>query len=395
MHENAHNLPEVLSAIHTALDNGDIPKAELDAYVRSRRANLAAKRGVSESQINLGTREHLRMEFACDMAGAYASEAFAGKGVWSEYGISSDTAPLIMRAIDNALSRGSISETDAETVNRQYRTMLDAGEALSAQSARYSENAAGASNIYDYSKSFGEQVDDWLAGKIPRVDTLLIGGTPHLYQQIGLSALPMTIDQTHIDYMVNGTKNADHHLGVGLIKQLPTPLQNPVAIIESATRPDDSVMAIVKGEVNGKQLVAAIRIGGNGVQNGAIIDSNHIVSTQGRQNAVTKLLADAIAKEASGIAGIYYWNKEEALPLTVHAGVQFPSRHINDGLLYSIFDAASPVNRKYMDQTQTQQFQRWFDESKVVSKDGTPKVVYRSADGQFTGLKNGDALYLS
>ena len=235
------------------------------------------------------------------------------------------------------------------------------------------EGGSAPGRIYDYSKPFAEQVDDWMAGRTPQYDTLLIGRTPLLYRQIGLSDVPMTIDQTHLDYMINGTKNADHHLGVALVRQLPELLEHPVAVIESATRPDDSVMAIVKGKVNGRQLVAAVRIGGNGVQNGAQIDSNHIVSAQGRGNAITKLLNDALQKELRGEVGVYYWNKNEALPLIVDSGVQFPGRLINDGLIHSIFDAASPVNRNYLEQTETRQFKRWFGRSSVVQTDGTPR----------------------
>ncbi len=257
---------------------------------------------------------------------------------------------------------------------------------FSRKAGERTESAPG--RIYDYSKPFAEQVDDWMAGQTPQYDTLLIGRTPLLYRQIGLSDVPMTIDQTHLDYMVNGTKNEDHHLGVALVRQLPELLEHPVAVIESATRQDDSVLAIVKGKVNGKQMVAAVRIGGNGVQNGAQIDSNHIVSAQGRGNAVTKLLNDALQKELRGEVGVYYWNKEEALPLTVRAGVQFPGGRINDGLIHSIFDAASPVNRNYLEQTETQQFKRWFGRSGVVQADGTPRAgdsVMAIARGKVNG----------
>ena len=260
------------------------------------------------------------------------------------------------------------------------------------------ESAPG--RIYDYSKPFAEQVDDWMAGRIPQYDTLLIGRTPLLYRQIGLSDVPMTIDQTHLDYMVNGTKNEDHHLGVALVKQLPELLEHPVAVIESATRLGDSVMAIVRGKVNGKQLMAAVRIGGNGVQNGAQIDSNHIVSAQGRGNAVTKLLNDALQKELRGEVGVYYWNKNEALPLIVDSGVQFPGRLINDDLIHSIFDAASPVNRNYLEQTETRQFKRWFGRSSVVQADGTPRAVRQGVDATVevldgkTALQDGEAVYV-
>ena len=199
---------------------------------------------------------------------------------------------------------------------------------------------------YDYSRSFAQQIDDYVAGKFPERDTFVLGKTPDIFQKVGLSALPMTMDQVHVDYALNGTKDADHLMGADLLKKLPSLLEKPVAIIESATHPDNSVVAIVKGEVNGKQVTAAVRVGGRGRQNGVDIDSNHVASVQGRNNAITKLLADAVRKELNGETGIYYWNKNEALPLTVGSGLQLPGSHISDGLIHSIFDAGSPVNRK-------------------------------------------------
>lgn len=201
-------------------------------------------------------------------------------------------------------------------------------------------------DYFRYFRYFAQQIDDYVAGKFPERDTFVLGKTPDIYQKVGLSALPLTMDQVHVDYALNGTKNADHLMGVDLLKKLPSLLEKPVAIIESATHPNNSVMAIVKGEVNGKQVTAAVRVGGKGKQNGLDIDSNHVVSVQGRNNAITKLLADAVRKELNGETGIYYWNKNEALPLTVGSGLQLPGGHISDGLIHSIFDAGSPVNRK-------------------------------------------------
>ncbi len=239
-------------------------------------------------------------------------------------------------------------------------------------------------DYYDYSRSFAQQIDDYVAGKFPRNDTFVLGKTPDIFQKVGLSALPMTMDQVHVDYALNGTKNADHQLGADLLKNLPSLLEKPVAIIESATHPNNSVMAIVKGEVNGKQVTAAVRVGGMGILNKETIDSNHVVSVQGRQNAVSKLLVQAIEKENAGETGVYYINKTEAQDLCARSGLQLPGSAAQDGLIHSIFDAGSPVNRKYMEQTETRQFKRWFGDwqndpahaSKVVNEDGTPKVMY-------------------
>ena len=50
--------------------------------------------------------------------------------------------------------------------------------------------------------------------------------------------------------------------------------------------------------------MAAVRVGGTGRQNGAVIDSNHVVSPHGKGNAITKLLSDALKKENAGKTGV-------------------------------------------------------------------------------------------
>ena len=201
-------------------------------------------------------------------------------------------------------------------------------------------------DFFRYFRYFAQQIDDYAAGKFPERGTFVLGKTPDIFQKVGLSALPLTMDQVHVDYALNGTKDADHLMGADLLKELPSLLEKPVAIIESATHPGNSVVAIVKGEVNGNQLMAAVRVGGRGIQNGATIDSNHVVSPHGKGNAITKLLLDALKKENAGETGVYYINKTEAQDLCARAGVQFPGSAAQDGLIHSIFDAGSPVNRK-------------------------------------------------
>ena len=47
-------------------------------------------------------------------------------------------------------------------------------------------------------------------------------------------------------------------------------------------------------------------VDGYGVENGIVIDSNAVTSIHGRDNAVSKLLAEAISVEQSGRIGVYY-----------------------------------------------------------------------------------------
>ena len=236
---------------------------------------------------------------------------------------------------------------------------------------------------YDYSKPFAEQVEDWKNGKIPKGDALLVGRTPEILRQIGLSDVPMTFDQKHTDYAVNGTK-ADHQMSMEMIKQLPELLKNPIAIIGSETRASDSLVAIIEATINGKPVIAPITIQTTSEVNGIQIDANHLASAYGKKNAV-RLLENAIKKENADSVGVYYLDKNRASNLISDPRVQFPSVSEKTGLIHSIFDAGSPVKRKYLEQTETRQFKRWFKDSKVVDENGAPLTMYHG-----TRAENGD-----
>ncbi len=247
-------------------------------------------------------------------------------------------------------------------------------------------------NVYDYSKPFAQQIDDYKSGKIPNRDTLLVGGTPDVYQSIGLNALPMTINTTHIDYALNGTKDADHHLGETILKQLPESIKEPIAVFVSQTKGNSSVVALLNFEVNGKQTVAPIVIDGFGVQNSLVIDSNAITSIYGKGSAINQLY-QAAQDEANGKFSLLYVNKKEADSLLHRAGHQLSGSLIpRDGFYHSIRENDSPVKSRFNDVTETQQFKRWFGDwqkhpntaSKVVDKNGKPLVMYHGSNIEFT-----------
>ena len=243
---------------------------------------------------------------------------------------------------------------------------------------------------YDYSKTFAQQIDDYKAGKFPRNDTLVVCGTPEVFQKIGLNALPMTYTQGHLR---DALANVDgDHLGEALLKKLPAAMQDPLAIINSATRPG-RLVAIVEIQGQTRNTIAAVEIDGSGIMHGNIIDANAITSVYNKDNAIRKLLKNAVISEFAGKNSIYYWQKNKAIQRLNGIGVQFPgSSSIADGYIHSIRDAGSFVNTKFENVTQTQQFKRWFGDpqknpkraSKVVNADGTPKIVYHQTENTFT-----------
>ena len=160
--------------------------------------------------------------------------------------------------------------------------LMDAGKAAKEERRQYALDLEQDGH-YDYSKSFAEQVEDWQNGKFPKNDALLVGRTPEVFRRIGLNDLPMTMNQTHVDYAVNGTKE-DHQMSLVMLEHLPELLEHPVAIIESATRPNDSIVAIVVGTINGKNVIAPITIQTTSKANDVQIDANHLASVHGRGN---------------------------------------------------------------------------------------------------------------
>jgi len=265
---------------------------------------------------------------------------------------------------------------------------------------------SAADSHYDYSKPFAEQVDDWIAGKIPKRDTLVLGGTPEVLKNIGFSALPLTINQTHVDYAINNTKDADHFLEKDVLKKLPALIENPIAVIRSETHPDSSVVVIVGEIVNGKQMIAAVAVDGFGHVNYERIDSNAVTTVFGKDNALYKL-QNALQNHSEKSTEVYYWNKKIASALLKGARLQLPGRLPQGGYIGSIRSAASKVNTRIDRQTDTLQFKRWFGNSKTVNKDGKPMVMYHYSDaedidiydmsriGSNQGTSLGDGIYMS
>lgn len=256
--------------------------------------------------------------------------------------------------------------------------------------------SASKAEKYDFTKPFAEQVDDWKAGKIGKNDTLVVGPTPEVFQKVGFNALPVTINQTHVDYALNGTKNEEHHIGESMLKQLPRAMKSPVAIIESETQRGTSVVALLPFIKDEKTVIIPVYVDGYGRQNSVVIDSNAVTSIYGRKNAVTGMLTNAIEKSNNGETTLFYVDKVKAAALYQVARVTMPKMPDTDnGFVASIRDEGSTVKPKLKNVTQSQQFKRWFGDwqnhpesaSKVVNADGTPKVVYHGTserNGSFT-----------
>ena len=259
---------------------------------------------------------------------------------------------------------------------------------------------------YDYTKSFAEQVDDWMNGKFPDIDTLLVGRTPEVLRSIGIPSLPVTIAQRNLkdnllgQYRGTPDEIADHLITPEEMKKLPEKIADPVAIIVDRRQvrgkwviQESTIDILVEMEINGKQALVPIRLNGNARQNGTLIDANVVTSVHGNKDTVDRL-DYALKNDSDENVMVFYVNKKKTTAVLRKAGYTITGvPNISDGFNHSIHDSGSPVKLRINSQTETRQFKHWFKGSKVVDKEGNPLIVYHGTPYMFTAFDTSNGRY--
>ena len=249
-------------------------------------------------------------------------------------------------------------------------------------------------------------VDDVLNGNYPSSDSVVMGYTPLLFRKLGMPSLPFVIGPGHI-YSIAKTraeavadghtdKRNYHGLGDKAVKNLYQKIQDPVMVIvpkdvdpkASPLRSTHSVVAIVDIGSAENHLLVPVEITAERTVDGSRMDVKVLSSAYERD--VYNLVEEAIARENNGEIGVYY-AKKEAIDL-IGDGLQLPLR-LQDAMtsngIVRPFD--EKVNMNVQTPTQSRQFRNWFGDwlnhpqkaSKIVNKDGSPKIVYHGTDRDF------------
>ena len=266
---------------------------------------------------------------------------------------------------------------------------------------------------YDYTKSFGQQLEDFKNGSFPEMDSLLLGGTPKVLQKIGFPQIPMVIDKRHVAAALNGNYKGtqqeilDHCFTLEEFAMLPQKIADPIAIIQDKrTGKKDASSSVVDVIVemtakSGKQVLCAVQVGSSGRISGIRMDTNKVATVHGNTDAVARII-DAIRENEKGNIAVYYMNNKKTTNVIQRAGNPIPSGlNSIDGFVHSISEDASVVKSRIKKATETQQFKRWFGDwqnnpahaSKVVNADGTPKVVYHGTNAEFTVFRSSNGTY--
>lgn len=199
-------------------------------------------------------------------------------------------------------------------------------------------------------KTFAEQVDEALSGKIPFYSSLKVCNTPEILVDIGCKQLPMLYTQKHLRDALHekSSKNPHWHgLTIEQVKNLPVFLQEPVIVFDSLTR-DDSVMMILSETDNDNlPLVVSVKPNGQGRYNLEQIDSNFITSIYGKDN-FSRYIENIIKNDK-----LLFINKEKSQKLFERWGLQLPELTKSFGFDTIIHQSRNIVNENIVEEKYT------------------------------------------
>ena len=183
---------------------------------------------------------------------------------------------------DNVHGNSNVGENEAA----RGRSQSDDRPGSPAQSISKTAEADTAPAVSLSDKSFAEQVDESLSGKLPFYTNLKLGDTPEILISAGLRQLPMLYTQKHLkDAVAQRDDNKHRHgLSVEQIKTIPEKLINPIMIYDSFSR-NDSVVAVINDfDQSNNPIIVSIKPDGVGRYEVEEIESNFVTSIYSKEN---------------------------------------------------------------------------------------------------------------
>lgn len=225
---------------------------------------------------------------------------------------------------------------------------------------------------YSVDKPFSQSVDEIAErkqGKAYETSHVYMGKTPKVLTDLGLDQLPMLITSKHIDTIMNASgpdPRANYHgLGKELVKQIPKALENPVMVMMSNTKPDQSIVVLTTlKDSSGNPVISAIQFNGKGLYNQARVQANVVTSTYGKK-FINNFIQKAVNENR-----VLYFDKQKSQQLNQDPGVQFPD-------VLSTTDFSSNIARlkEFVNRART---------NNSISKTSKNDTAYSYGKGSFT-----------
>lgn len=166
----------------------------------------------------------------------------------------------------------------------EYPETKDEVEKLiaSVKAEQKSENEPTKSN----EKTFSEQVDEVLSGKMPFYSALKVCDTPKILLDVGCQQLPMLYTQKHLRNAIKEKKEKEHTHGLSIkqIKRLPELIENPLMIMDSLSNKNSIVIVTSETDLDNLPIMVSVTPNGKGRYELEELDSNFITSVYGRNN---------------------------------------------------------------------------------------------------------------
>ncbi len=135
-----------------------------------------------------------------------------------------------------------------------------------------------------YADKFGEQIDNWLQGKMPKDNYFDLGITSPALVKSGAEKLPLVMPENVIYKFTTGYN--DHSISLDDIKRLPYELQDPVFTFKGSV--ENSIVALTEiTDKSGNEVIAAIHLSKK--QGRYIV--NRIASVYGKNNIKNYVLS--------------------------------------------------------------------------------------------------------
>lgn len=142
-------------------------------------------------------------------------------------------------------------------------------------------------DILSRNGSFSEQVDKYIADKLPSGDFLYLGETPTVLQNLGLPNNEVILKQSKLKtLMQESNNNTDklHGLTIETIKKIPEAIANPLNILQSSTDKNSVVIITDLADANEMPIIASIEVNYDGQIGNIDFLSNRLTSAYGKNN---------------------------------------------------------------------------------------------------------------
>lgn len=273
-------------------------------------------------------------------------------GVNTAFGLATDTTFELLGAAWRAIRKGIRSGTvraEAPDAAEMRKIMAEEFSGGNAIRETYEPQALELPKAEQKTR-FMEQVNDVMRG-INRGEMLEVGDTPDILKRFGASDRIMTMNPTTVRKIAypEGYMGGKRNLGFYALEHLGSQMENPVAVLKSATQKDSLVIFTEFLDTSGNPVMVPIHLD----KAGRIGISNEIASMYGRGGF------EQFIERQRKLGNILFEDEKRTLQQLPASGLQLPRVEAASDPIYSIPPSSQKSNTNLLDQL-------------MIARDGAP-----------------------